>query len=256
MDFTLDKFAKLVKAIQRHKYAILRVNDVLEYPNKFERFVILRHDVDSNAENALKMAKLENALGIKSTYYFRTTKQVFDKEIIAEISNMGHEIGYHYEVLAKSKGDHEKAIKLFNEELKEFLDFVPITTITMHGSPLSKWNDSTLWEKYDYKKLGIKGDSVLSLDFNEIQYFTDTGRRWDGERFNIRDRVKGRMYQNIKTTDDLIDLFNSSSIDKIMINTHPQRWNDQILHWILEYLLQNIKNRGKWMLRKWRLKSS
>ncbi|MFQ6062769.1 MAG: hypothetical protein ACE5J9_06290 [Methanosarcinales archaeon] len=36
-----------------------------------DKFIILRHDVDRKVENALKMAQLENELGIASTYYTR-----------------------------------------------------------------------------------------------------------------------------------------------------------------------------------------
>jgi hypothetical protein len=41
------------------------------------------------------MAKLEAALGIKATYYFRTIPKTFKPEIIKEIVDIGHELGYH-----------------------------------------------------------------------------------------------------------------------------------------------------------------
>ncbi|MBA7531110.1 hypothetical protein ES705_23321 [subsurface metagenome] len=44
---------------------------------------------------------------IKGTYYFRIVTQSFNPEIIEQIAELGHEIGYHYEdfVLAvKSSG--------------------------------------------------------------------------------------------------------------------------------------------------------
>ena len=34
--------------------------------------------------------------------------------------DLGHEVGYHYEVLSKAKGDYEKAIQMFEQELNEF----------------------------------------------------------------------------------------------------------------------------------------
>ena len=44
--------------------------------------------------------EIERELGISGTYYFRTTKEVFKAEIM-------HEIGYHYEVLDKAKGNFD-----------------------------------------------------------------------------------------------------------------------------------------------------
>jgi hypothetical protein len=38
--------------------------------NKSEQFCLVRHDVDRKPLNALKMAEIENKLGVKSTYYF------------------------------------------------------------------------------------------------------------------------------------------------------------------------------------------
>ena len=39
---------------------------------------------------------------------------------MGKIHDLGHEIGYHYEVLSKANGDYEKAMKLFEQELSEF----------------------------------------------------------------------------------------------------------------------------------------
>ena len=44
--------------------------------------------------------EIERELGISGTYYFRSTKEVFKAEIM-------HEIGYHYEVLDKAKGNFD-----------------------------------------------------------------------------------------------------------------------------------------------------
>jgi hypothetical protein len=38
--------------------------------------------IDRKAERALKMAKIENDLGIKSTYYFRMKKNIFEPDMI------------------------------------------------------------------------------------------------------------------------------------------------------------------------------
>ncbi|MDD2287196.1 MAG: hypothetical protein PHQ11_17565, partial [Paludibacter sp.] len=52
----------------------------------------------------LTMAELEADLGIAATYYFRNPRS-FDTPLTTWIRDLSHEVGYHYEVLAKAKGD-------------------------------------------------------------------------------------------------------------------------------------------------------
>ena len=77
-DFTLQKYNELLKSIK--SFNICTVVEYLE-KNPEEKTIILRHDVDKKPGNALEMAKHENQHGIKSTYYFRTTDEVFKPEI-------------------------------------------------------------------------------------------------------------------------------------------------------------------------------
>ena len=252
MDFTLKKYKQLLNTLQRNAYPIYRVTDFLDAHNEHDKLIILRHDVDKRPDNALAMAELESRFGIQSTYYFRTIETVFKRDVIEKINKMGHEVGYHYEVLARSNGDFKKAIELFEKEIQQLREIVPVETICMHGSPLSKWRDKDLWERYNFEDYDIKGDAFTSVDFGEISYFTDTGRRWDGDKFNIRDRVGSGQLWQVRTTDELILLFERGEVKRAMINVHPQRWNDNIGPWMRELIGQNIKNIGKWMLKKWR----
>ena len=65
------------------------------------KFVILRHDVDAWHLDSLQFAKLEHSLGIRGTYCFQTGPNGFYGEIIRQIAELGHEIGYHYETMAQ-----------------------------------------------------------------------------------------------------------------------------------------------------------
>ena len=53
---------------------------------------------------------------------------------------MGHEIGYHYENMAKCNGTFEMAIEDFKNNLKKLREIAPVYTICMHGSPRSRWD--------------------------------------------------------------------------------------------------------------------
>ena len=72
-DFELEKYGKLCETIIQENYKILTFNDYISKEPQ-DKFVILRHDVDSKPFRALRMARLENKLNIKSSYYFRYNK--------------------------------------------------------------------------------------------------------------------------------------------------------------------------------------
>ncbi len=60
----------------------------------------------------------------------------------------------------------------------------------MYGSPLSKYDNKLLWKYYNYKDFGIIGEPYFDVDFSKVLYLTDTGRRWNGDRVSIRDKVQ------------------------------------------------------------------
>lgn len=215
-----------------------------------QKQVILRHDVDARPQNSLRLAYVEHSLGIHGTYYFRMP-HTFHPPIIKEIAALGHEVGYHYETMAQTKKgreqgqeqeDHfDRAYELFVENLEKLRTIVPVTTICMHGSPLSRFDNREIWKKYDYRELGIIGDAYIDIDFTQVAYFTDTGRRWNGAEVSIRDKVSDPYKFHLKTTEDLIGAIPQFP-EKVMITIHPQRWNDAPLPWTGELLLQNTKN--------------
>jgi hypothetical protein len=241
-DFTLTTLKKLYSVVLEKDYKIRTLSEYLR-SNVNHKIVILRHDVDRMVKNSLKIARLEHSLGIKSTFYFRYKKRIFYPGIIKEISSLGHEIGYHYEVVSKAHGNMEKGIELFKNELSEFRKIAEVNTICMHGSPLSRWDSRKLWETFDYRDFGIIGEPYFDIDYDQVAYFTDTGRRWNGEKVNIRDKVISGTRYSFRTTDELIIALRDDKLpDKVMINIHPQRWHNNSVFWIKELIAQNLKN--------------
>jgi hypothetical protein len=253
--------------------------------------ILLRHDVESRYGNALKLAQLQHGLGIRGTYYFRIYPHKENEAVIRKIAAMGHEIGYHYDDLTECRGDYEKAILRFQKNLAYLRQFGPVTTAAMEGAPLSKFDNRDLWCKssdeakvkvkakvkveedstqpqpqpqpvsYHYRDFGILTEPYFDFDFNELFYLTDTGRRWDGWKFSVRDKIpvhqdrwiaQGLVFQH---TADIINAARAGTLPpRVMITVHPQRWNVAFLPWAKELLWQNVKNQGKLvlvLLRRW-----
>lgn len=238
-DFTYKKYEQLICSLKAQEYTFLTFEQGLKTAEK--KFIILRHDVDRLPKNALHVAKILHNCGVVGTFNFRITRGSFHPSIIEAIAQLGHEIGYHYEDLTLADGNYKKAVTLFKEHLQKFEPLYPVKTICMHGSPLSRWDNRDLWKQYDYKDYGIAGEPYFDIDYTDILYLTDTGRRWDGRLFNVRDKVHGALTSNYHSTQDILDDIEHLP-SKLMINFHPQRWNDTFLPWISEFLLQNMKN--------------
>ena len=126
----------------------------------------------------------------------------------------------------------------------------------MHGSPISKWRDYDLWDHFSYDSLSIIGEAFLTIDYNRVHYFTDTGRQWNNQKSNIRDEVVSDLKAiSVRSTKDLIKKLKWIDLD-ISINTHPQRWHDSYLKWQWEFISQNLKNVGKSFIKLSRRKQS
>jgi energy-coupling factor transporter ATP-binding protein EcfA2 len=154
-DFTYDIYSELIASLKKSGYVFLPFIDFISNNNDCKKCVVIRHDVDRLPENALKMARMENGENVKASYYFRTVPSVFRGKIISDIASLDHEIGYHYEDLSLCRGNYELAIKNFESNLEKFRKIYPVKTICMHGSPLSKYDNKKIWEKYDYRDFGI-----------------------------------------------------------------------------------------------------
>lgn len=253
LDFTLKKYALFCRTLQTLPYPVMTVKNFLDAGQPREVAVVLRHDIDRCMKAAVQMATLEAQHDIWATYYVRMTKCVFKPGAIRELTELGHDVGYHYETLTKAKGNDSQAIEIFEEELHKLRRIASVDTISMHGSPLSPWNNLDLWKAYDYRDYGITAELSLSIDYARLYYFTDTGRSWDADRYNIRDRVPARKHQQyIHTTEDLIEFLHNASEAPVFINTHPNRWAATPLRWCFSAVSDFFINRIKWMISNFR----
>lgn len=245
MDFTLYKYQKLLEAFQEKNFSFDLVSN---YGKDFNsKKIFLRHDVDDLKLNSLKFAQIQHKMGIVGTYYFRMVPESFDKEVILAIANLGHEIGYHYEDMDFAKGDPEKALSYFKNHLNTLREITSITSICMHGSPKSKFDNKEIWNHYNYKDFGIDIEPYFDFDFDMVFYLTDTGRRWDGFKVSVRDKVKTtKKWPEYHSTDQIIKAIQVNKFPEIaLFNFHPQRWTNNKYIWLSEFVRQSIKNKIK-----------
>lgn len=292
MDFTLKKYRQLITVLKECGIPFIGFSDLAK--GGCTGFIVLRHDVDRKPENALNMARAEAEEGIKASYHFRAPGGPLRDRFISGIAGLGHEIAYHYEDFSAVAGRGaagrgftdpsmvDAAVSRFRSNLADLRGIVPVTVISMHGSPLSTIDNRLLWKYFDYRTEGIVCEPYFNVDVSDVLYLTDTGRSWDSERSVMRDRgltagevplaggyevwkvkpVRGSLMDmtpeglqfrekfRIRKTDEMIDMALSHMLpSRMIINTHPQRWNNDIFGWFTELIMQNLKNPIKVIVR-------
>lgn len=247
-DFTLKSYQSLLVAFQQAGYQFQTFEEMMTHPIE-GKTVVMRHDVDELAWNALKMAQLENKLGVRATYFFRIVKQSNVPKVIAQIVELGHEVGYHYEDLSFAKGDETKAMATFKENLEYFRTYYPVKSVCMHGSSSSQYDNRLMWRTHALSDFGLVGEPYLSVDFGQVFYITDTGYAWDGGKYAVRDIVESGFDLRFHATTDIVNCLQKGKFpEKALILAHTL-WTDNFFQWnwlhFREFCRNNVKLMAK-----------
>ena len=216
-------------------------------------YVVLKHDVETNVPKAYRLAAIEHKYGQRGSYYVQAYLLHDEKNILMlrEMQEMGHEISYHYDVMDSSKGDLDKAIKVFadNKQIFEKNGFV-IRTVCQHGNPVVERVGYTsnrdffrservraLYPNITDVMVNLKSD--VPTDF---VYYSDAGRVFkmiydplNNDIVNSDD--KNIAYQNLN---ELIEAFDFSN--GIIISTHPHRWCETAVSYLFKtYAFKTIR---------------
>lgn len=246
-DFTLSAYRSYVEAIRERYPNILRFDEYFSASPKPSSFCLLKHDVDRKPFHALRMAVVENELGVRSTYYFRAKPHTFIPDVMRRIHSFGHEIGYHYESLSDTRGDLTAAKKAFADSLNRFRTIVPVRTVAFHGRPLSRYDNRLLVrlmrQMHDgFEAPDLLGDANEDIDYADILYLSDTGRNWEPGKHKIRDTVDSRVRANIFSGADLLAYFRHRPHPRMILLTHPERWSHHAVDWTIQAAKDKITN--------------
>jgi len=256
-DFTLDAYQAYLKAIKKSYRSIIRFDEYFSSDPKPGQFCMIKHDVDRRPYHAVRMALLENELGVQSTYYFRAKSHTFLPDVMKQIHRLGHEIGYHYESLSDAQGSIIEAVRDFEANLKKFRAIVPVRTTAFHGRPLSRYDNRALFRLMRQKGASVSdfdllGDANEGIDYTGILYVSDTGRTWDSAKNKIRDTVRSDVKVNVAEGSMLLTYLRSQPHPKLILLTHPERWSHNSVDWIIQALKDGMTNgikRGVHLLR-------
>ncbi len=224
--------------------------------NSQKTFLVLKHDVETDVNKALEMAKIEHSHNHRGSYYVQA--YLLDKEInvimLQEIQSLGHEVSYHYDVMDSNKGDIDLALLEFikNKELFEEKGFT-IKTVCQHGNPVvervgySSNRDFFRNEKVrkmfpELSDIMVNFKDKYNKDYN---YFSDAGRKFKLIYDPINNDIINSDDKNMpfESLDDLLIYING---ENCIISTHPHRWTDSKLIYLIKlYIFKIIKSAAK-----------
>jgi hypothetical protein len=227
--FTHRKWEDICKKISSHRDAIT-INKILDQSDG-DSWISVKHDVETNVKKALQIAKIEAAYNIKATYYVQADLIDDNYPLLQKIAALGHEVTYHYDVLDSSGGDFEKAIEVFNKNIKKFKRYgFEIQTVCPHGNPVmirKGWSSNK--DFFRNKKVVNMFPDILDvvvqlpdLIKEKYIYISDAGYNWK-EIVNIQDND---LINNgdiiIKDQSHLLGIIKKNM--NLIISTHPHRW--------------------------------
>ena len=180
----MDDYRKLLQAlIDRFPGRNYLAKEAVKY-NAVKGFVI-QHDVDINIVSAIRMAEVEQEMGVKSTYYilhnalyycFWGRDQAYRHNAMASvyryIQDLGHEIGIHIDPLDILQGRNMDGLQAMKTELKWLRDNgLDVVSMASHNS--WKAYGANNWEVFQGRnereevqgfKLGTVDEKALGLE--------------------------------------------------------------------------------------------
>src|SRR5262249_37948813 len=121
----------------------------------------------------------------------------------------------------------------FRRNLDRLRVLTPISSIAMHGRPFSPLDGRSLWNRYDYRSVGVRCEAYLDLDWRKTLYFTDTAGTWNSPH-NLRDRpldAQALPSPSFARTSGLI-AYLSTIRENAVISAHPERWTSSRIGWV------------------------
>lgn len=202
--FTIDGYRNLIHRMMSGGFQIKPISAM---PDRSENSLYLRHDIDFSPALSTRIAEIENAAGVVSTYFILLTGPYnpFHEETVAairKIKSLGHEIGLHYDLTNWPQDRQVAKAKLENEiQILETISETKINSIVMHQPSMGGG---------DYFAAGADATPMINPTYyqktdSDLCYVSDSCRAWrDDTLLKFIDR---KLPQT-----------------RLMLNTHPESW--------------------------------
>jgi len=245
MIFVYKKWEKFCRELAHKNVHSITARDVAEKKTA-DTYIVLKHDVETNVAKAYAMAKIEQKYEHRGTYYVQAylLEDVQNVSLLRQMSDMGHEISYHYDVMDLCKGNLEKAIKAYQKNVALFeRNGFEIKTVCQHGNPVVErvgyTSNRDFFRSTRVQQL-FPHMSDIMVDFKrkadtDYLYFSDAGRKFKLVYDPLNNDIVNSDDKNIPFDNlgELLVYAEESGLSYI-ISTHPHRWTKHILIYLMK----------------------
>jgi hypothetical protein len=116
-DFSYTYLAQLYGELKR-RFRLATIGDAADFvADVAHPTAFIRHDVDVSLRRARDLARMEVAWGARSTYHVMLDSPFYDvrsaesASILRELAVLGHEVGLHYDVVARGMKDADPSVR-------------------------------------------------------------------------------------------------------------------------------------------------
>ena len=237
MPSRLKEYEMIISFLKKNGYRFLTLKEYknfLDIENLKGKYLINRHDIDTDLLTAKAFFEIEKKYGVKASYYFRLS--TLDIDFMKEIEEYGSEASYHFEEIATfAKENHIKSKdEIFNrmDEIKKLFkqNFINIEsklgykllTVCSHGDFVNRKlkivNNKITDDKNLRKELEIIAEAYDDDIMNSIDVYLSDGV------FSIKE-----------TADNILKRIENKNV--IYMLTHPRQWR---VSW-KDNTIENIK---------------
>ena len=176
--FTYDSYKKLLELLTSKNVNLCFADFPLSVD--YDRYFILRHDVDSSPEASLRMAQLEAEMGIRASYFLLFSSQYYNLlsdeycAIPRKLIDLGHDVGLHYDSGILPILGSGNPVEFFSVQIEMLAKLTgkKVKTIAMHNA--------SFFKEDPLKNIGL----INAYDdryTKEITYFSDSCGAWRNE---------------------------------------------------------------------------
>jgi len=200
------------------------------------KYIVLKHDVETNVARAYRMADIESRHGHRGSYYVQAylMNSPGNIKMLRDMQRCGHEVSYHHDVMDSCKGNLAEAISEFEKNRKVFeANGFAVKTVCQHGNPVIERTGYTSNRDF-FRSAQVRERypeiADIMVDFKEkadtdYKYYSDAG--WGFKL--IYDPINDDRIDNSRRNagfSDLDDLFLEIEKSEMgcFISTHPHRW--------------------------------
>lgn len=204
-DFTEENYSRLLKIAADYYEFTFFTEEHSGRP-----IVIWRHDVDFSVSRAVKLAEIEQNIGVKSTFFFQIGSEFYNvfegktRRQLLSIIEMGHDIALHFDPTAYEISnliELEEKLK-YEKGVLEGIVCRPVSAFSYH-------NPTETILKFDQVSIADMVNTYSAVYRDSYGYCSDSNGYWRHER--LEDVLLNREHK------------------KLQVLTHPGWWQESAM---------------------------